>query len=102
MDAVNEQNLKVVLRCLFVGAMVGVFGGTLSKVEPVVVVPVTRVLDIDGTQYELGYDVTAKMAENSEWSEPRASFQGQPQVKVFGYQVQGPKVALDLPERLKR
>jgi hypothetical protein len=102
MDAASEQNSKVVLRCLFVGAMVGLFGGTLSKVEPVVVVPVTRVLDIDGTPYELGYDFTAKMSESAQWSEPRARFEGQPQIKVFGYQVQGPKVDLNLPERLKR
>lgn len=102
MDALNEANLKTVVRCLFIAAMVGVFGGTFSKVEPEVVVPMTRMIVLDGRNYEVGYDVTAKMAENGQWTDPRVAMQGQPRVEVFGYQVQGPKVDLQVPEQLKR
>jgi len=94
MDALNEANLKTVVRCLFIAAMVGVFGGTFSKVEPEVVVPLSRVIVLDGRNYEVGYDVT--------FTDPRVAMQGQPRVEVSGYQVQGPKVDLQVPEQLKR
>jgi hypothetical protein len=87
---------------MFVAMMLGAFGGTFKKVEPVVLVPVTRVIDHDGQVYEVGYDITATQAENTEWSAPRVSLRGQPRFSVLGYQVQGPKVDLEVPQQLKR
>jgi hypothetical protein len=102
MDALNEANLTLVAKALFIAAIVGAFGGTFKKVEPVVLVPVTRVIDHDGHTYEVGYDVTATQAEGTEWSQPRVSLRGQPRFSVWGYQVQGPKVDLEVPQQLKR
>jgi hypothetical protein len=102
MDFVNEANLTLLVKCLFVAALVGAFGGTVQKVEPVVLVPVTRVIEHDGQTFEVGYDITATQAENAEWSAPRPRFRGQPRFSVWGYQVQGEKVDLEVPQQLKR
>lgn len=97
----NGANLTLVAKCLFVAAMFGAFGGTFQKIEPVVKVPVTRVIDVDGRTYEVGYDLTAVQAEGTDWSAPRVSVQGQPRFSVWGYQVQGPKVDIDVPQPIR-
>jgi hypothetical protein len=102
MDALNEANLMLLAKCLFVAAIVGAFGGTMKKVEQDVLVTVTRVIEQDGHTYEVGYDITATQADGTEWSAPRVSLRGQPRFSVWGYQVQGPKVDLDVPQQLKR
>jgi hypothetical protein len=94
LDAFNEANLKIVVKCMFVGAILGAFGGTLKKVEPVLTVPVTRVIDQDGKVYEVGYDFIATHGED-------VSVQGQPRFSYNGYQLQGPKVDLDVPQPIK-
>ena len=94
MDIVNDTNLTVLAKILFVSALVGAFGGTFQKVEPVVKVPLTRVIEVDGRAYEVGYDITATQASD-DWKSPRVSMQGQPRFSVWGYQVQGQKVDLD-------
>jgi hypothetical protein len=101
LDALNETNLVVVAKCLFVAALFGAFGGAFQKVEPVVTVPVTRVIDVDGKTYEVGYDITATQGEGADWSAPRVRMQGQPRFSVWGYQVQGPKVDIDVPQPLR-
>ena len=93
-DFANEANLTVLAKCLFVAALVGAFGGTFQKVEPVVKVPLTRVIEVDGRAYEVGYDITATQASD-DWTSPRVNMQGQPRFAVWGYQVQGQKVDLD-------
>jgi hypothetical protein len=100
-DTLNASNLVVIAKCLFVAAMFGAFGGTFKKIEPVVKVPVTRVIDYDGQRYEVGYDITATQAKEADWSNPRVSVQGQPRFAVWGYQVQGPKVDIAVPEPIR-
>jgi len=94
MDVLNEANLKILLKCLFVGAIVGAFGGSLKQVQPVLTVPVTRVIDQDGRVYEVGYDFIATHGDE-------VSVQGQPRFSYNGYQVQGPKADLDVPQPIK-
>jgi hypothetical protein len=96
MDVVNEANLTLVAKCLFVAAILGAFGGTVKKIEPVVAVPVTRVIEQDGNVYEVGYDITA--TNSADWSAPRVSLRGQPRFSVWGFQVQGPKTDIDVPQ----
>jgi hypothetical protein len=97
-DVVNEANLTLLAKALFFAAIIGAFGGSFQKVEPVIKVPLTRVIDVDGRTYEVGYDITAQQSENSDWSNPRVSMKGQPRLAVWGYDVQGPKVDLDVPQ----
>jgi hypothetical protein len=100
-DLVNGANFTVLAKCLFVAALLGAFGGTVKKVEPVLKVPVTRVLDVDGRTYEVGYDISATQGEGAGWTSPRVSMQGQPRFAVWGYEVQGPKEALKIPEPIR-
>ena len=101
-DVVNAESLTLLVKCLFVAALLGAFGGTVKRVEPTLVVTVTRVMQgSDGNLYEVGYDFTATQAEGAEWTAPRVHVEGQPRVSVWGYQVQGPKGALPFPEQLK-
>jgi hypothetical protein len=91
---VNEVNLSLVLKCMFVGAILGAFGGSLKKVEPVLTVPVTRVIDQDGQVYEVGYDFIATHGDE-------VTVQGQPRFSYNGYQVTGPKADLDIPQPIR-
>ena len=101
-DVVNAESLTLLVKCLFVAALLGAFGGTVKKIEPEVVVPVTRVIEgTDGNLYEVGYDFTATQAEGAEWTAPRVHVQGQPRLSVWGYNVQGQKGDLSVPEQLK-
>jgi hypothetical protein len=94
LDFANEANLKIVLKCMFVGAIIGAFGGSLKKVEPVLTVPVTRVIDQDGQVYEVGYDFIATHGDE-------VTVQGQPRFSYNGYQVTGPKADLDIPQPIR-
>jgi len=94
LNVLNEANLKLILKCMFVGALVGAFGGTMKKVEPVLKIPVTRVIDQDGRTYEVGYDFIATQSDD-------VSLQGQPRFSYNGYQVEGPKADLDVPQQIK-
>jgi hypothetical protein len=87
----------LITKCLFIAAMCGAFGGTFKKIDPVVKVPVTRVIEVDGNRYEVGYDITATQA-GEDWSKPRVGVQGQPRVVVWGYTVQGPKNDIEAPK----
>jgi hypothetical protein len=94
-------DLGLVVKCLFVVALCGGFGGTFKKIEPVVKVPMTRVIEYDGQRYEVGYDITATQAKDADWSNPAVSMQGQPRFAVWGYTVVGPKVDLDVPKPMR-
>lgn len=99
--ALNGANLTVLAKCLFVAAMFGAFGGVFQKIEPVVKLPVTRVIEVDGRTYEVGYDFTGTQAVDADWSAPRVSLQGQPRFSAWGYQVQGQKVDIDVPKPIR-
>jgi hypothetical protein len=100
-EIVNEANLTLLAKCLFVAALVGAFGGSLQKIEPLVKVPLQRVIDVDGRTYEVGYDITAKQADDASLSAPRVKMQGQPRFALWGYEMQGPQVDLEVPQPIR-
>jgi hypothetical protein len=100
-EVLNGANLTVLAKGLFAAALLGAFGGTLQRIEPVVKVPLARVIEVDGRTYEVGYDITATQGEGAEWTSPRVNMQGQPRLSVWGYELQGPKAALEVPEPIR-
>jgi hypothetical protein len=91
-DLANPAAATLIVKCLFIATVLGAFGGTVKKVDPVIAVPVTRVIEgEDGKLYEVGYDITAT----------QTGLRGQPRLSVWGYNVQGQKADLTVPEVIR-